>query len=647
MAEIDLNKFLEELLNSKRVRESVTFSSRTYGDEPLIQTGKQMRERMARNQGRVDRAVPHSEEASASPGRVRAQGAQPAAETAQPAAEAAQPIPPLPERYVELRRMSEEWGHAGRSSSRGALAYGTRAANRLFYEQARLMEDFEDDFEFHGSYFQYFPTYSSMTLTQLRGYFSWRTAVRAGRMFDAPPSFAFLHVYELLCGIGTTAGEQGFRDLEAFRDAYQEMPSAHGTTFGSYLRRWMRDYVAYHGLDPALLSSGVGGVQQHVLTLLQAEEACLRAQGASRKAPALGEMAAPSADELLQALDECSSYRITGARLYKRNPDDVRFVAEKVFSSLVTHCSRRRKTDFVEGLFGSPFWEPYTIFSSAVFYEPQPHPDASVSLSPVEQLVCKDGRWRRQMLCEVSQRSPELGAIMHAVDARLRDRLGYEYPLKQRKVAAYVTKFIDKAIDELLALKDEERRRREEEERRRITIDLSRLAEIRAAAAITQEALLTDEERGDPDGEKGVMGTGAARGVVPAEGMAPGDVAPGETGDLSVALSARAPEPGAEPALTNAQVSRGGVAHAEVVAPSRAPSASAIALTPAESLVVGALLAGEAPPAMPEGQMLSLVVDSLNEKLFDEVGDTVIEYDSDVPMLVEDYLDDVRALVGS
>ena len=50
----------------------------------------------------------------------------------------------------------------------------------LFVEQARLMVDYEDDFPYEGEFKTYFPTYESMTNPQLRGYFTWRSRVRAG-----------------------------------------------------------------------------------------------------------------------------------------------------------------------------------------------------------------------------------------------------------------------------------------------------------------------------------------------------------------------------------------------------------------------------------------------------------------------------------
>ena len=62
------------------------------------------------------------------------------------------------------------------------------SAEHVFYEQAKFMENFEDDYRFDGTFHRFFPTYADMTTEQLRGYFSWRTAVR--RATTAPPASA-------------------------------------------------------------------------------------------------------------------------------------------------------------------------------------------------------------------------------------------------------------------------------------------------------------------------------------------------------------------------------------------------------------------------------------------------------------------------
>lgn len=627
----DIEKILEELLKSSRIRESATFTTRTYTDQPIIQTGKQMRERKERN---IERPRPHSRRDRTAmtaqvdlPPRPRPQRGEQLSLGMTPPNRpaAAEQNAKIPERYYQLREMALDQPQASSSSWRGALAYGTRSANRLFYEQAKLMEDFEDSFDFHGTYAQYFPTYSSMTLTQLRGYFSWRTRVRAGSVDEAPLSFAFLYIYELLCGIGTTPGEQGFADIVAFRDAFLKTDAAQSSTFGPYLRRWTHDYVIYHGLDPALLSDASTGQQAQVLTLLRAEDTFLRQQGLTRKAGALEDCVAPTDEELLVALNECSSYQPLNARLAKDHLDDLRFVACTVFRSIVMHCSKRRKTDYVEGLFGGATVEPYTMFSSAVFYEPTPHADGLFILSPMESFVCTGGRWRMRSLCGLIARSKDLGMVLHAVDAMLRDRLDYPYPLKERPVSAYVRKFIEKSIDELFA-------RKKEEERRRITIDLSRLGHIRAVAAVTQEALLTDEERGDAGLPE--AGTQAA-------------VQPSRDSRAVPEVAERSSEPSGS--AQTARDTQGTVTPAEPLQTSPVPpvadDGAGLALSPAEELVVQALLSNCEVPTTPEGQMLSLIVDSINEKFFDLVGDAVIEYEEDTPVLIEDYVQDVREIV--
>ena len=44
--------------------------------------------------------------------------------------------------------------------------------------------------------------------------------------------------------------------------------------------------------------------------------------------------------------------------------------------------------------------------------------------------------------------------------------------------------------------------------------------------------------------------------------------------------------------------------------------------------------------------MLSVLVDHINEMLFDDFGDTVILFDGDQPELIEDYVEELRALLG-
>lgn len=638
----DIDRLLDEILKTVRTRTSTTFSTRSYGDQPLIQTGKQYRESYhnthAGRAGKTSASRPSGNPTSSQPrqgtldlddrvpsgGRAAAQPARPQRRDPRPRERAG--MDTIPERYYELRRLAQSQGNMGTTSMQGLLAYGSRSASKIFYEQARLMEDFEDDFPFEGSFFQYYPTYDTMSLTQLRGYFSWRTRVRKGEVGRAPASFAFLYLYELLCGIGTVPGEQGYRDIDRFRQDYLATNDGTLGSFSIYARIWLRDYAVYHGLDAGLVRTATGELPLAVHVLLRAEQAALEADGRARRlaqrgGPSLG--SAPSDEELLGALDVCSSYRISGSRLRRDHMDELRAVSCAVFRALCVHCGRRRKTDYVEGLFGMPYDEFYVMFSSAVFYDPEPHPDTVFEISPVESFACRDGRWTHHMSCDARSSSRELGRVLRATDQRLRGALDYPYPLKERPVQAYVAKLIDKAIaDEL--------ERRREEERRRIKIDLSALDGIRAAAATTQEALLTEEEREDV-----------------AVGLAAESV--GSAGETDRSDQSAAPEAVAQKALA---------AELPTEAPSGtddAPSATSPGetgegglLDEVELRVLRALLAGETAASAlgPGDPLLSLVIDAINDKLFEVVGDAVIEFVSDEPAIIEDYLPDIQEALG-
>ena len=50
---------------------------------------------------------------------------------------------------------------------------------------------------------------------------------------------------------------------------------------------------------------------------------------------------------------------------------------------------------------------------------------------------------------------------------------------------------------------------------------------------------------------------------------------------------------------------------------------------------------------MPAGMSENLLVDAINEKLFDLLGDTAIEFGVTGPCIIDDYRDDIRELIAS
>ena len=170
----------------------------------------------------------------------------------------------------------------------------------------------------------------------------------------------------------------------------------------------------------------------------------------------------------------------------------------------------------------------------------------------------------------------------------------------------------------------------------KIDIDLDGLGHIRSAAAQTREALLIDEEREDD---------------VPTEV----DTAESEQPEAKPATDVMA-EPIAAPTERNKadeptiSTEQFGVV-APLLAPtpavvSTAPAGTATELAPAADAFLRALLEQNAAQAtlavVQSEQSEDMLVDSINEALFDLVGDTVIEFGAAGPQIIEDYEADVR-----
>ena len=74
---------------------------------------------------------------------------------------------------------------------------------------------------------------------------------------------------------------------------------------------------------------------------------------------------------------------------------------------------------------------------------------------------------------------------------------------------------------------------------------------------------------------------------------------------------------------------------------------SALPLDKDETIFLKALLynGNPAEAARKCGKLLSILADSINEKLFNSFGDTVIDFSDDFPVLIEDYIDEIKAMI--
>ena len=553
--EVKAEQVLKLILDA--ARESRVLTGGVYKDEPILRTGRQayvQRSRSKREPSLADLAVSLADLVS----------------------ETTAPVPTAIARMRELARRSP---------------YAAPLTNaEIFYRQAHFMAAYEDDCPYRGGFSRYYPTYEDMGIAQLRGYFTWRTCYRAGAVPEAPLSFLFVHVYELLCGAGVSSPVEGLAALIRLREAYGAKPG--NEALANYLAVWIPDYIIYHGLDRALLGQAakVSPAERAIFVLDRVERALLASPAAGKdyaSTPGL-----PAQGDFTCALPAASRYRLERSRVFSERFDELAECCCAVFARMVAHCSKRRKRGFCEGLFGGEETLPYTMFNSAVFFDPAPPSNCTYELETGTVYACVSGRWSRHRPHSSPKASAELGDILHEVDRVLRERLGGFPELKPREVPKYVRAIVAEEVERCLE-------RRAAEEAARVHIDRSALSGIRAAHERTREALLVDEER--------------------------------EDAPVAVAEPAYAPAPGIEP-------------DAEYELPNQdaspAVQSAPAGLSAEDAAYLRALLDGV--PAEAPGGMPSLAVDRINEALFDLIGDTVIEFDGDVPRIIEDYAEDVR-----
>ena len=580
MADQDIKMLIERIMAEARTHQSARFSNEVYADEPILKTGRQMQNF-------------------------------------------------LPDQYRKMREISR-WqedpkGGAGRWLSEA----------ELFYRQGLLMADFEDDCPYNGTFKSYFPTYNAMSDRQLRGYFTWRTQVRRGTVEETSTSFAFLYLYELICGIGVDDPLDGFNKIKAFWDAYRAFEPG----IDRFARVWLQDYAVFHRLDPKLLrDSKTVMFDNALIELRRAARDLAPAPTPPDLAPARRKTSEPTLplppdeageERLMTAINALSTYNLNNSRLDRSHHRDLRHVACAVYVRMARYYDTHRKTGIVASLFGEETAMPYTMFASAVFFAPERHEDCEYRLDPIHIYRCQNGFWECMRIHGSRQKSSKLGEMMRACDQRLRLALDPTHPLKEEKVPKYLAKIID---DEIVAWLSWDAAHQPV----KIDIDLSQLGHIRSAAAQTREALLIDEEREDDV----PMEAEATLVEQPNTESAPSMTAgPGE-------MATRQDEPD-EPTVSTEEF--GVVAPLLVSMPAPVTPASAEAankLAPAADAFLRALLernTAQATLAVAQsGKSEDVLVDSINEALFDLVGDTVIEFGSAGPQIIEDYEADVR-----
>ena len=457
------------------------------------------------------------------------------------------------------------------------------SSERLFYLQGKLMEEFEDDFEYHGSFSRYFPTYQAMTDLQLRAYFSWRTKIRAGIYQKTFLSFAFVYIYELLNLIGVKSPSEGYQALRDFWEIYREID----IRVDHYLKVWVKDFVIYYELELSLLADVVTSGADSELLILQNYKQ-------------------HTSDEIFDALLKHSAYRLENSKFYKEHSEDVKKVCCGVYERLYIHYDKNCKGSIYEKYLGRVTNQYYNMFASAVFYKQDKHRAAVYKINDAYKYICTNGVWSCERLFWMGSKSKEIGILLKSIDYQMRIKYSYKFLLQEVKGTKLLLQFIIQEIEKLSAEKNAEEKKNAVRE---VKIDRSKLSSIRSTALEIQSKLIVEEEQGTAEEIKEIS--------------AEIQKISAEIKDTPSALQTDGPR------ITEAEAESG------------------IDLEKTEREFLSCLISGRPYDLMlrENGIMLSVLTDGINEKLYEEFGDTVMEYDGDRPVIIEDYLEELKGIV--
>ena len=543
-----------------------------------------------------------------------------------------------------------------------------RERSMNFYIQGKYMEDYEDDVPWHGDFRRYFPTYHDLRNDQLRGYFTWRTDIRRGIFKKVPDSVVYIYIYELLNVIGASSPEESLQKLREFEEGYlgPERTGSEGSGAGAAgpvsekegenairqnLHKWMLEFAVLHGVDP--------------------ETACRYADPEMIQRDHFLEVLRDPRHfedrEVFDALCLFAGSKITSSPVIKKTEEGIPLFA-KAWRYACSHFNENGRELF-NHCFGDLKTKVWFPLENVMYGARRPAEPVSYSLNPCRKYTF-DGRfWKESSYLKILFDKKRLTGLLHETDRQLRLYLKAGGRLKEMSDEAWAAPYVQAVIEADRAAKIEAAKPK-------VHIRFSDLDQIRRDALATRDRLLTEEERQ----EKYVTTVETALSEY-SDLMNSGTNNPqfdnsekAETSPERSVISA-----GTEPALDDVFAGTGTEPALDgvfaVTSPNHLPgekhSADDIKNFSEENRLAGKM-EGKEPcsPALPldENQrdlllallrgesvreritkqhgMPEIVADGLNEALFDEIGDSVVECDGDEIILVEDYREDIMELLG-
>jgi len=230
------------------------------------------------------------------------------------------------------------------------------------------------------------------------------------------------------------------------------------------------------------------------------------------------------------------------------------------------------------------------MFHAAVFDPKTPHPDGTYTISPICRYHCRNGHWSCERFYRKREKSRDISILLRGIDCLMREKYSFRNLLKPEKMPKYYESIINDTIDAYLSEKQQKERQEQKPKFLPIEIDRSRLGHIRKAAEETRDSLLVETE----EEETSFL-------------LAPPSLSPLEK-------------------------------------PGESSMEESCPLDETELLLLRCILKGKAYRELlkEKGLLLSVVVESINEKLFEDFLDTVLLDAGDDAEVIEDYREELE-----
>ena len=349
-----------------------------------------------------------------------------------------------------------------------------KEASKVFYKQGIFMKDFTDTYDKVVIYASYYPNYQMMGYEQLRTYFTWRTQVKQGEVQAIFMSYVYLYIYELICNIGVEDVQAGFDQLLAFWRDYREFDAS----LDKYVLKWLKDYYIYYDLPDSFSEF----LERYDLTEFYPAY-CLQTE---------------QMEDSFPRYCDISKYDIRKSKFYTEDREVlIKECFELVFDRL-TKVFADHDISLEEIIFqptkGITAWIP---FQGALFYDWKNQRNRKVVLSEKEVYVCSGNRWTCSSMIITDAGKRLMGYVMKQMEVVLRQLTKYKFKLSadSSMLNEEVLKLLsEKGISLEHLITETVTAYYREVTKTVVKVDPGMLARIREEAFMTQEKLTVPEE---------------------------------------------------------------------------------------------------------------------------------------------------------